>query len=32
MSRKSGYRFPEKDLRKRKIPERVPISSIWDAF
>jgi hypothetical protein len=32
MSRNSGYRFSEKDLRKPKILERTPISSNWDAL
>ena len=32
MSRKSGYRFSDKDMRENKILERVPIPSNRDAL
>jgi hypothetical protein len=32
MSRKSGYRFSEKDMRQRENLERMPISSKRDAL
>jgi hypothetical protein len=32
MSRKSGYRFSEKDMRKRKNLERIPIQLKRDAL
>src|SRR5690242_11799626 len=32
ISRKSGYRFSERDMRQRKKPERIPILSNRDAF
>jgi 1-carboxybiuret hydrolase subunit AtzG-like len=32
MSRKSGYRFSEKDMRKRNNPERIPTQSKRDAL
>jgi hypothetical protein len=32
MSRKSGHRFFDKDMRKNKILERIPIPSNRDAL
>jgi hypothetical protein len=32
MFRKSGYRFSDKDMRKRNNPERIPLQSKRDAL